>query len=134
MADLSHLETDDTLENEGVEAELPNLPGAKVRLIGVGARIFDEAQIEVARAMRLEDVPADQRDTEGRIRLAARLTTGWSGITDKGQPFEYSAENALALYRRLPRVRAEALRFVSNPGNYRGAPYDLETDEDATGN
>lgn len=134
MPDLSHLETDDALENDGVATELPSLPGAKVWLIGTGARLFDEAQYGVARELRLEGVPDDQRDSEGRIRLAARMTVNWEGITDKGEPFPYSPENAVALYRRLPRVRGDALRFVANPAHFRGEPYDVRTDEEATGN
>lgn len=134
MVDLSHLETDDGLENAGVDATLPSLPGATLRLVGIGSRAFEETQFAVARELRLEGVPDDQRDTESRVRLAAKLTVGWSELLDRGQPYPFTYENALALYRRLPRVRGDALRFIANPGNYRGAPYDLETDEDATGN
>lgn len=134
MPDLAHLETDDALENDGVPTELPNLPGATVRLIGTGSRAYDEAQFAVARELRLEDVPDEQRPVEGRIRLAAKLTAGWDGLTDQGQPFPYSYENALALYRRLPRARNDAIRFISNPANYRPAAYALAADAGALGN
>ena len=134
MVDLSHLETDDALENEGVETELSNLPGATVRLLGIGSRAYDEAQFAVARELRLEEVPEEARDTESRVRMAAKLTVGWSELTDKGEPFPYSYENACALYRRLPRVRGEALRFIANPVHFKPAPYDLRADPDAEGN
>lgn len=134
MPDLAHLETDDALENDGVPTELPNLPGATVWLIGTGSRAFDTAQLDVARELRLEEIPEEQRDTESRIRLAAKLTPRWDGITDKGEPFPCGYENACALYRRLPRVRGEALRFIANPGNYRPPAYELRDDEAAEGN
>lgn len=134
MPDLAHLETDDALENDGVPTELPNLPGARVWLIGTGSRAFDAAQLEVARELRLEEVPDEQRDTESRIRVAAKLTARWEGITDGGAEFPCSYANACALYRRLPRVRGEALRFIANPGNYRAPAYDLREDADAAKN
>lgn len=54
------------------------------------------------------------------IELAARLTTGWTGVEWQGNDLPFTTENARMLYRERPWVRRQVETFVNDLGNYLG--------------
>jgi hypothetical protein len=60
----------------------------------------------------LEEIRAES------VELIAASTLGWSGITVKGEAFQFSNENARELYRRLPWLLEQADTFVADRANF----------------
>lgn len=46
------------------------------------------------------------------------LTTGWRGLTDKGEPVPYSKERSERLFRSSPGVRSQLINFAYNRANF----------------
>lgn len=55
---------------------------------------------------------------EGAISLLAKLTVGWEGISDGGQPFVHTYENAVSLYTKFVWIREQVDEFISDRQNF----------------
>lgn len=66
-------------------------------------RLQAERQLATARKQQVDnDAIATARDDDREL-LAATCVTGWENVTDaKGEPVEFSPENALAFFKALP--------------------------------
>src|SRR5271167_1278928 len=59
----------------------------------------------------------DQREVTN-VAIAAAVTVGWFGLTDKGVEYPFSAANAKALYTKHAVVRDKVLAAVEDQANF----------------
>jgi len=133
MADVSQIESDRTLEDEGKWTTLNNGLDAEFRIAGTGSREFRRIKYEIAREVRLAEIEGLDAELECEARAAARLLKDWRNLTSKGEPFEFTAANALDLMRRCPALCGDVVEYCTNRFNYR-RDYDVTRDGDAVGN
>lgn len=57
---------------------------------------------------------------ESQAQLLAKITTGWDNLSfgDDEKPYEYSYENAVALYTDYPFVREQVNEFAGERANF----------------
>jgi len=130
MLDLTQFDTSAKSE-EGVEMPLvlPNgdkVDGASIRVIGrdskdyqdkshkLSTRRIREATKSSGSGLQSEDLQADG------LELAVTATKGWTGLSDGGQPLEYSADNARKIYTKYPWLREQVAAFVTDRANFLG--------------
>lgn len=69
------------------------------------------------RARGQQPVTAEGALTE-HINLLAKVTLGWDGLTEKGEPLPFTEDNARRLYRLSPALREQVTDFVNDRGNF----------------
>lgn len=52
------------------------------------------------------------------VEILANVTVGWSGLTENGQPWPFSIENARRLYTDFPFIREQVDEFVGDRKNF----------------
>lgn len=67
-----------------------------------------------ARSKTPVDLDYDQMD----IAALVEATLGWRGIVSGGEPYEFSKENALALYTGSPGIVNQLLDFIADKRNF----------------
>lgn len=55
---------------------------------------------------------------EGAISLLAKLTIGWEGLTDNGVSYDFSYDNAVALYSKFVWIREQVDEFITDRQNF----------------
>ena len=91
-------------------------------LAGADSHVYRKARedIKTARAARGRSGDLSQAELdEDFIALLTRATLGWKNLTDGGQPYPFTPENAKRLYA-MPWVREQAGLFGMNRSNYLG--------------
>jgi hypothetical protein len=69
-------------------------------------------QGDTIKTAKVEDL---ERDT---LETAVICTTAWEGFDENGVIFSFTAENARALYTRLPWVLEQVISFIRNRANF----------------
>jgi hypothetical protein len=96
--------------------------GAFIVLAGVDSKIYQDAQHKIANkrmkgafrrtGIRIQ-LTSEEMEQE-TIELVARCTLGWRNIEWKGQPLEYSYENAKMVYTELLWLREQCISFMED--------------------
>lgn len=120
--------------NKGAEIELKHPVtmeplGAFVTVLGKDSDIFRQAFRRKVNAKLARDAMAKKRgkdvepptveDSEADgLDLLVACTTGWRGLTDGGEPLEYSPEAARNLYTRAPWIRLQVDEAIGDLANF----------------
>lgn len=95
-----------------------------IRLAGPDSKRFQDAerwitdrQMQANKGKRNFTLTADDID-EYEIERLARCTIAWSPMTQRGEPFACTPENARALYRSNLALRRQVKEFIEERGNF----------------
>ena len=98
--------------------------GAWLQLLGVDSDAY-RAALRATQRARLKQASRNKRivltpeELEAEaLNLLVIATTGWGGFVQGGQPLDFSAEAARALYARHNWIREQAEEFVNDRANF----------------
>lgn len=134
MFDLDQLNTSD-LANRGVVMEVrhpitgevavdSNKKPVTLTLCGEDSDVYRRSQREAAdrriqarQSGRRMAMTAEELENES-LQTLIDCTRGWSGLGVAGVELEFSAENALLLYRKFPWLREQAEAFIQDRSRF----------------
>lgn len=89
----------------------------RIKLKGPDSDTWTAFQRKAMRAKQ-NDKSVDETTNED-AKLFAKMTVAWENIPDdSGDSLEFTAENAIKLYRKYKDIRIQALRFVMDQANF----------------
>lgn len=93
-------------------------------VIGSDSRAYRSAKAEAFRAnLKTAREDGEQEDAdELNARIYAKCVRNWEGLSLKGQPLEYSPENALTVLKRFPWISDQIAAAVENRLNFTKPP------------
>ncbi len=105
--------------NTGEQAQMDGVP-MTISAKGSDSLAYANAEIEIDRRNRKKAAAGEKIDPIADLsELLAAVTTGWTGFRTLDQKEAvFSAENAAAVYRAAPAIRAQVLARVTNRGNF----------------
>jgi hypothetical protein len=118
--------TDKELESEtGITLVFGDGCTVTIKRAGASNRKYAEVAKRVFKPYRTQ-IDADALDHDLAVKLFARIyaeavVTDWQGITFKGEPMPYSAENVRKLFEAAPDFLARIKAEAENAANFRDA-------------
>lgn len=89
----------------------------RIKLKGPDSDTWTAFQRKAMRAKQ-NDKSVDETTNED-AKLFSKMTVSWENIPDdNGDELEFTAENAIKIYRKYKDIRIQALRFVMDQANF----------------
>jgi hypothetical protein len=92
-----------------------------IQLVGPDSTVWRKQKrkqtAEIMAAARSKK-PVDLNYDEMDIDALVEATLGWRGIVSDGKPYEFSKENARALYDKSPGIVNQLLDFIAEKRNF----------------
>ena len=104
---------------KGAKMNVKDQAGKKTDIVLILAGL-DSKKYRKAKTILSREILADpDGDTEEmRANALSKITLGWEGLTDKGEPVEFTVKKAKNLYSGAPYVMNQVDEFVINRANF----------------
>jgi len=92
-----------------------------ITLLGVDSTVMRQAMSDRAKkqlaAKSKQSISLDEAEKMS-AELLAKITLSWSGLTENGQPIEFSYANAVDLYTKYSWIRQQVDSFTTDRANF----------------
>ena len=115
---VRHPTTKRPLETEGGQKVTITLLGSDSDKYNDILNKIRRKRVEAVRDGELDEVELTEVVMKEADDIIAACTLGWEGIDWDGEPFPFSHENALKLYKRIRWLRNQADEFMQERSNF----------------
>jgi hypothetical protein len=126
MLDLSSLKEEASAIEDGVEVKITHpVTGEETGMIVTVASYESSAVRSVQRRIansamkkRKKGMPTAEDAEEGTYAIAAAAVLGWSGVTEDGEPLEFTKSNVIKVLKAWPFIAEQIDEVADDRANF----------------